>query len=115
MKTRDIADFYVKVVDLVGAPPMAAVAGKSKPKEAAASRKAEGGVGVLEPPTGEWKELCDDLLELFSGNQAYALEWLTTPIRALGHRSPLDVALHDEGGLTEVIHIIGRIEDGVYS
>jgi uncharacterized protein (DUF2384 family) len=115
MTSRDIADFYSKVVDLIGAPTVTTAGTKVKPKKAAVGRKGEAELAVLEPPTGEWKELCEALLDFFSGNQDYALEWLSTPILALGNRSPIDFATTEDDGVTQIIDLIGRIEHGVYS
>jgi putative toxin-antitoxin system antitoxin component (TIGR02293 family) len=53
-------------------------------------------------------------LELFEGDRDGAVEWLTTPKRALGGASPIDVA-KTELGSREVENLIGRLEHGVYS
>jgi uncharacterized protein (DUF2384 family) len=115
MATQKLTEFYGKVVDLIESQPVGAPNRKLKGKQATAGRKVPTDVAVLEPPTGEWKELCEALLDLFSGNQDYALGWLSTPIRALGRRSPIDFATTEEDGVTQIIDLIGRIEHGVYS
>lgn len=53
-------------------------------------------------------------LELFEGDRDAAVEWLTTPQRALGGEPPIEVARTDVGA-REVENLIGRIEHGVYS
>ena len=51
---------------------------------------------------------------LFEGDRAAALSWLTAPNRALGDERPLDVA-RTEVGAREVEELIGRLEHGVFS
>ena len=53
-------------------------------------------------------------IELFEGDRDAAVEWLTTPQRALGGARPLEVARTDVG-TREVENLIGRLEHGVYS
>lgn len=53
-------------------------------------------------------------LELFGGRIANATRWFTSPNRALGRRSPLQVA-STEVGSREVENLIGRIMHGVFS
>lgn len=53
-------------------------------------------------------------LELFEGNVESARRWLGTPLPALSHRRPLDLARTDVGTL-EVDHLIGRLEHGIAS
>jgi putative toxin-antitoxin system antitoxin component (TIGR02293 family) len=53
-------------------------------------------------------------IQLFDGDQAGALQWLETPIPALGDNRPLDLA-RTEPGAREVEDLIGRIEHGVVS
>lgn len=53
-------------------------------------------------------------LELFDGRVANANRWFTSPNRALGRRSPLEVA-STEVGSREVENLIGRIMHGVFS
>jgi putative toxin-antitoxin system antitoxin component (TIGR02293 family) len=53
-------------------------------------------------------------LELFEGNKLKAVSWLRSPVRALGGRSPLEMA-GTETGLREAENLIGRLEHGVFS
>lgn len=53
-------------------------------------------------------------LELFEGDAAAVRVWLATPAKALGGRSPLEVA-ESEVGAREVENLIGRLEHGVFS
>ena len=53
-------------------------------------------------------------IALFDGDREAALEWLRSPLRALGGESPLDVATNDVGA-REVENLIGRLEHGVFS
>jgi putative toxin-antitoxin system antitoxin component (TIGR02293 family) len=46
---------------------------------------------------------------------AKAERWFRKPNRALGKRTPLDVALNDSQGAATVEQILGRIEHGVFS
>jgi putative toxin-antitoxin system antitoxin component (TIGR02293 family) len=52
-------------------------------------------------------------LKLFDGDRDAATEWLTHRSRHLGGATPLEYARFDIGA-TEVEHLIGRIEHGVY-
>lgn len=51
---------------------------------------------------------------LFGGRTSNAIRWFTSPIRALGMRSPIEVA-STEVGSREVEDLIGRLEHGVFS
>ena len=51
-------------------------------------------------------------IELFEGNTDGAREWLTSPVRALGGRTPLELASTDVGAI-EVENLIGRLEHGL--
>lgn len=53
-------------------------------------------------------------IELFGGRVENAARWLVSPNRALGRRSPLEVA-RTEVGAREVENLIGRLEHGVFS
>lgn len=53
-------------------------------------------------------------LELFEGDRDAATEWLTDPNTALGGVPPIQIA-RTEMGATEVDHLIGRIEHGIFS
>ena len=52
--------------------------------------------------------------ELFEGDVASAVKWLTTSQKALGHNLPLTYA-RTELGAREVENFIGRLEHGVFS
>ena len=53
-------------------------------------------------------------VELFEGDNAGALRWLTAPRRALGGKTPLAYA-RTELGAREVENLIGRMEHGVFA
>ena len=53
-------------------------------------------------------------VELFEGDVASAVKWLTTSLRALDHNPPLTYA-RTELGAREVENLIGRLEHGVFS
>jgi putative toxin-antitoxin system antitoxin component (TIGR02293 family) len=53
-------------------------------------------------------------VDLFEGNVAAAVAWLTGPKKATGHRSPLAYS-RTEVGAREVENLIGRLEHGVFS
>ncbi len=53
-------------------------------------------------------------LELFDGRTESATRWFTAPTRALGMRSPIDMA-GTEVGAREVENLIGRLIHGVFS
>jgi putative toxin-antitoxin system antitoxin component (TIGR02293 family) len=49
---------------------------------------------------------------LFEGNVQSARQWLTSPVDALGGRTPLEFASTDVGTI-EVENLIGRLEHGI--
>ena len=53
-------------------------------------------------------------VELFEGDNAAALRWLTAPRKALEGKTPLAYA-RTEVGAREVENLIGRLEHGVFS
>jgi putative toxin-antitoxin system antitoxin component (TIGR02293 family) len=53
-------------------------------------------------------------VELFEGDVAGAVTWLTRPKKALGHQTPLTYS-RTELGAREVENLIGRLEYGVFS
>jgi putative toxin-antitoxin system antitoxin component (TIGR02293 family) len=53
-------------------------------------------------------------VELFEGDVAGAVTWLTSPRRALGYQTPLAYS-RTELGAREVENLIGRLEHGVFS
>jgi putative toxin-antitoxin system antitoxin component (TIGR02293 family) len=53
-------------------------------------------------------------VDLFEGDAAAAVNWLNTPRRALGDRTPLAYA-RTEPGAREVENLIGRLEHGIFS
>jgi putative toxin-antitoxin system antitoxin component (TIGR02293 family) len=53
-------------------------------------------------------------LDLFEGNHKATVAWLGRKNRALAERTPLEMAGTELGG-EEVLHLIGRLEYGVYS
>jgi putative toxin-antitoxin system antitoxin component (TIGR02293 family) len=56
----------------------------------------------------------EQALELFEGDRAGALKWLTTPKRALQNETPLEYS-RTELGAREVENLMGRVEHGVFS
>jgi putative toxin-antitoxin system antitoxin component (TIGR02293 family) len=53
-------------------------------------------------------------VDLFEGDAAAAVNWLNTPRKALGDRTPLAYA-RTEPGAREVENLIGRLEHGIFS
>jgi putative toxin-antitoxin system antitoxin component (TIGR02293 family) len=53
-------------------------------------------------------------VDLFEGDSAAAVNWLNTPRKALGDRTPLAYA-RTEPGAREVEDLIGRLEHGIFS
>lgn len=58
--------------------------------------------------------LLTQAVELFEGQKPSAVRWFVQPNRALGNRSPLEMAA-TETGAREVENLIGRLEHGVFS
>jgi putative toxin-antitoxin system antitoxin component (TIGR02293 family) len=56
----------------------------------------------------------EDAVDLFEGDVAAAVNWLNTPRKLLGDRSPLAYA-RTETGAREVENLIGRLEHGIFS
>ncbi len=52
--------------------------------------------------------------ELFEGNEEAGIRWFTSPNRAFGGQSPIEVAA-TETGTREVENLIGRLEHGVFT
>jgi putative toxin-antitoxin system antitoxin component (TIGR02293 family) len=53
-------------------------------------------------------------VDLFEGDRAGALKWLSAPKRALGNETPLEYS-RTELGAREVENLLGRLEHGVFS
>jgi putative toxin-antitoxin system antitoxin component (TIGR02293 family) len=53
-------------------------------------------------------------VELFEGDVAAAVKWLTSPRKSFDNQSPLNYS-RTEPGAHEVENMIGRLEHGVYS
>ena len=53
-------------------------------------------------------------LKMFEGDSRAAERWLSSPRRALGGATPLELA-KTEAGAREVEALIGRLEHGVFS
>ncbi len=85
------------------------------PERTLARRKA---AGRLEPDESERllrvSNLFEKCVELFEGDVTAAVNWLTSPKRALNHQSPLLYA-RTELGAREVEDLIGRLDHGVFS
>src|SRR5205823_5946628 len=56
----------------------------------------------------------EDAVDLFEGDVANAVKWLTTPRKALGNQPPLPHS-RTELGAREVENLIGRLEQGIFS
>ncbi len=85
------------------------------PERTLARRKA---AGKLEPDESERllrvSTLFEKCVELFEGDVAAAVTWLTSPKRALNQQAPLQYA-RTELGAREVEDLIGRLDHGVFS
>ncbi|MBU4287341.1 MAG: DUF2384 domain-containing protein [Syntrophaceae bacterium] len=42
-------------------------------------------------------------------------EWLNSPNEALGNKTPLEIITRGREGIQEVLHLLGRIEWGIYT
>lgn len=56
----------------------------------------------------------EQAVDLFEGDRAGALKWLTSPKKALQNETPLAYS-RTELGAREVENLIGRLEHGVFS
>lgn len=56
----------------------------------------------------------EQAVDLFEGDRAGALKWLTTPKKTLENETPLAYS-RTELGAREVEELIGRLEHGVFS
>jgi putative toxin-antitoxin system antitoxin component (TIGR02293 family) len=85
------------------------------PERTLARRKAS---GRLTPDESERllriSAIFEDAVNLFEGDVSAAVNWLTTPRKALGDRPPLAYA-RTEPGAREVENLIGRLEHGIFS
>jgi putative toxin-antitoxin system antitoxin component (TIGR02293 family) len=85
------------------------------PERTLARRKT---AGKLAPDESERllriSNLFEKCVELFEGDVAAAVNWLTTPKKALNHEPPLMYA-RTEFGAREVEDLIGRLEHGVFA
>ncbi len=85
------------------------------PERTLARRKA---AGRLAPDESERllrvSTIFERAVELFEGDVAAAVTWLTSPKKALGNETPLEYS-HTEPGAREVENLIGRLEHGVFS
>jgi putative toxin-antitoxin system antitoxin component (TIGR02293 family) len=85
------------------------------PERTLARRKAS---GKLTPDESERllriSAVFEDAVDLFEGDVAAAVNWLTTPKKALGNQAPLAYS-RTELGAREVENLIGRLEHGVFS
>lgn len=55
----------------------------------------------------------DACLGLFDGNLASAINWLTSPVKALDGARPIDVA-QTEFGAAEVLYLVARLRQGIF-
>ncbi len=85
------------------------------PERTLARRRA---AGRIEPDESERllrvSTLFEKCVELFEGDVASAVNWLTSPKRALNHQPPLLYA-RTELGAREVEDLMGRLDHGVFS
>ena len=56
----------------------------------------------------------EQAVDLFEGDRAAALKWLSSPKRALENQTPLEYS-RTEVGAREVENLIGRLEHGVFA
>ena len=75
-------------------------------------------IGRLEPDESDrllrLTRIYGKAIELFEGDNRAALEWLHSPVTALGGATPLSM-LKTEPGAQEVERLIARLEYGVFS
>jgi len=85
------------------------------PERTLARRRAS---GRLAPDESERllriSSIFEKAVDLFEGDVAAAVRWLTTPKKALGNQPPLAYS-RTELGAREVENLIGRLEHGVFS
>ncbi len=85
------------------------------PERTLARRKA---AGKLEPDESERllriSNLFEKCVELFEGDVTAAINWLTSPKKALSRKTPLLYA-RTELGAREVEDLIGRLDHGIFS
>jgi len=85
------------------------------PERTLARRRA---AGRLAPEESErllrLSSIFEKSVELFEGDVASAVHWLSAPKRALENQTPLQYA-RTEVGAREVENLIGRLEHGVFS
>lgn len=76
-------------------------------------RKISGKMSVCEGEKNvRYTRLLDVALKLMEGNKDRALQWLTTPTRAIGGETPLNFAFIGFG-VQQVGYLIGQIEHGI--
>lgn len=65
------------------------------------------------------RQIPDEILlsatDMMRGDEDAALRWLHTPLETLNNLSPSEYVERYEGGALEVLDLIGRIRNGVYS
>ncbi len=75
-------------------------------------------VGRLGPEESEKllriSNIFEKAVELFEGDAESAVQWLTTPKKALGGQQPIQYS-RTEPGAREVENLIGRLEHGVFA
>jgi putative toxin-antitoxin system antitoxin component (TIGR02293 family) len=85
------------------------------PSRTLARRK---GAGRLAPEESERlfriSNIFEKAVELFEGDAASAIQWLTTPKKALAGHPPIQYS-RTEPGAREVEDLIGRLEHGVFA
>ncbi len=59
-------------------------------------------------------EVIDLATKLFEDDITSAVKWIEAPVKALGNKIPSDM-LKTTAGIEEVINLIGRLEQGVFS
>ena len=85
------------------------------PPRTLARRKASGRLSADESEKLlRLSEVFEKTLELFEGDRAQALAWLSSPKKELESQSPLEYS-RTEVGAREVENLIGRLEHGVFS
>ena len=85
------------------------------PERTLARRKASGKLSLEESERLlRLASVFEDAVDLFEGDVPAAMNWLSTPRKALGDRPPLTYA-RTEPGAREVENLIGRLEHGIFS
>ena len=85
------------------------------PKQAVVRRRNSGKLNIDESDrVMRYAVLLKRTIDMMSGNQEFAKDWLKSPLALLGNQTPLEYA-RTESGVSEIHQLIRRIEIGNYS